>query len=264
MPQRIEVDLIDRVQPLVRELVASRARGLAHLSHADIRVAVTEGRFASAENGAPRASGENSAFAFGIRVLAGHRAIAPGYFGRVLGTADIDRLADRLGQGLLAAHRRAVASAEMKADVRDKFGSLGEALADTRLCPVPIARAVVPPVFEVDPRAVGLDEMARLAAEVSREVAALVRIEHNHVAATTQLSRELFASSEGALVDQSFALTQGMCHVVASGDGNRQELYDVMGHQRGWEVLRRGVDESLMAFPPFLSFALALARDAAE
>ena len=59
----------------------------------------------------------------------------------------------------------------------------------------------------------------------------------------TQLNRELFASSEGALIDQSFALTQGMCYVVAAGDDNSQELYDVLGHQRGWEILTDGVDE---------------------
>ncbi|MDP2703531.1 MAG: TldD/PmbA family protein, partial [Candidatus Rokubacteria bacterium] len=49
---------------------------------------------------------------------------------------------------------------------------------------------------------------------------------------------------------------------IANGDGNSQEIYDVLGHQRGWEILLRGVDDPLMSFPPFSDFALAIAREA--
>src|SRR5207237_1228711 len=79
----------------------------------------------------------------------------------------------------------------------------------------------------------------------------------------TQLTRELFASTEGAVIDQAFALTQGAASVVAVGAETSQELYDVMGHQRGWEVIAGGVDDPLLAFPPFRDFALALGHDAA-
>ena len=128
-----------------------------------------------------------------------------------------------------------------------------------------MSREVVPAVFAIDPRGVGLDEMVRVAVDVSRQVGASdPRVQHNYIAALTQLSRELFASSEGALIDQSFAFTQGMCYVVAGGDDNSQEIYDVTGHQRGWEILAGGVDEPLMTFPPFSAFALALAREGVE
>src|SRR5262249_16734015 len=53
-------------------------------------------------------------------------------------------------------------------------------------------------------------------------------------------------------------------YVVANGDGNSQEVYDVLGHQRGWEILTQGVADPLMSFPPFAEFALAIARDAVE
>src|SRR5258705_4434608 len=79
-----------------------------------------------------------------------------------------------------------------------------------------------------------------------------------------QLARELFASPEGTLIDQSFALTQGLCYVVANGVGNSQEVYDVLGHQRGWDILLHGVSDPVMSFPPFADFALAIARDAGE
>lgn len=265
MPHGIETRLIETVTPLVRELAVTQARALADLHYADVRLEISEGKFAGSENGEARTSGDDYGFALGIRVLAGRRMTAPGYFGRGLGAADVPRLARLLREGLLAAYRRAMANAEMKADVKGKFGSLGEALADTRLHPVPVRQALVPAVFEVDPRGIALDEMQRLATDVSRRVAGFhASVSYNYVSTMTQLSRELFASSEGAVIDQSFALTQGMCYVVATGAHNSQEIYDVLGHQRGWEILTRGVSEPLIAFPPFPEFALALAGDAVE
>ncbi len=265
MPHGIETGLIERITPLVHDLATAHARSLAHLSYADIRMEVGEGKFATAENGAARSSGDDYGFAFGIRVLAGARMVAPGYFGRGLGAADLPRLEEVLKEGLLAAYRRAVANAELKAEAKGKFGGLGDALADTRLHPVPVRQEVVPAVFEVDPRSVSLDEMVRFTADVSRQVAAVdPRISYNHISTLTQLARELFASSEGALIDQSFALTQGACNLVATGPSTSQELHDVLGHQRGWEILTRGVDEPLLRFPPFVDFALAMARDGME
>ena len=265
MPHGIEIELVDRIKPLVRELVGSHARSLPHLAHADVRLDVSEGKFASAENGSAKASGDDYGFSFGIRVLAGDGLCAPGYFGRGLGAADLGRLEQLLREGLLAAYRRAMANAEGKAAAKGKFGSLGDALADTRLCPVSISQEIVPATFRVDPRSISLDEMVRFATDVSRQVAAAHgAVQYNHIAAISQLSRELVASSEGALIDQSFAITQGMCYVVVSGKDNTQELYDVLGHQRGWEVLTEGVVDPLIVFPPFLDFSLALARDGVE
>jgi len=265
MPHGVETRLIERIAPMVRELVTAQARALADLRYADVRVEVSEGKFAAAENGCAKSSGDDYAFAFGVRVLAGSRMSAPGYFGRGLGAADVPELTRLLREGLLAAYRRAMANAEMKAEVKGKFGALGDALTDTRLYPVPVRRETVPAVFEVDPRAVALDDMQRLSVDVSREVAASdPAVSYNYVSTLTQLSRELFASSEGALIDQSFALTQGMGYVVATGPDNSQEFYDVLGHQRGWEILTGGVAEPLIVFPPFPEFARALAREAAE
>jgi TldD protein len=265
MPDGIETRLIDRIAPLAGELVTTWARSLADLRYADLRLEVVEGKYAAAENGASKSSGDDYGFAFGIRVLAGHRMTAPGYFGRSLGAADLPHLDRILKEALQAAYRRAMANAELKAEVKGKFGALGDSLSDTRLHPVQVRREIVPAVFEMDPRAVPLDEMVRFTTDVSRQVAAVhARLSYNYISTMTQLSRELFASSEGALIDQSFALTQGMCYVVATGEGNSQELYDVVGHQRGWEILIRGIDDPLMSFPPFLDFSLGLAREGVE
>lgn len=265
MPSAIETRLIERIAPVAEELVTGSRRSLPGLCYADVRVEISEGKFAGAENGAARSSGDDYAFAFGIRVLAGSRTTAPGYFGRGLGAADLPRLPAMLREGLLAAYRRAMANAELKAEIRGKFGALGGTLADTRLCPVQVCRETLPAVFEMDPRAVALDDMVRFTTDVSRRAAAAhAQISYNYISTMTQLSRELFASSEGALIDQCFALTQGMGYVVATGPGTSQEIYDVLGHQRGWEILVRGVREPLIDFPPFPDFALSLAQDGVE
>ena len=261
----IGIDLIDRVAPVAEELVHAAKRRLPHLAHADLRLEVTQGKYAGAENGGAKASGDDYGLTVGVRVLAGNRTIAPGYVGRTLGAADADDLPRILEDALEQAWRRADVNAEMKADARGKFGALGEALADTRLHPVEIRRDTIAAVYEIDPRAVELSAMIRDTTDVSRRLAGLdPRLQYNYVSTLTQLSRELFVSSEGARIDQTFALTQGLVWVVAVVDGVSHEIYDVLGHQRGWEILTHGVNESLIRFPAFTAFAEAIGREAVE
>ncbi|HTO12384.1 MAG TPA: TldD/PmbA family protein [Candidatus Binatia bacterium] len=265
MARTITVELIDRVKGDVRDLLRDAARRLPHLGYADCRLEVIEGKFATAENGESKSSGDDYGFAAGVRVLAGDRMIAPGWVGLALGTADVDELPARLREALERAYRRALVNAEMKAAAREKLGPLGEALADTRLHPVEVREDTVPAVYAVDPRALPLGEMVAFTTDVSRRVAAAdAAITHNYISTLTQLSRELFASSEGALIDQSFALTQGMCYVIGVEGPVSQELYDVLGHQRGWEILAGGVEDPLLVFPPFIDFSLAMARESVE
>ncbi len=262
---RLGIDVIDGIRDRARDLLRDAARRLAYLRYADLRIEIVEARFAAAENGSSKSSGDDYGFTLGARVLAGDRAVAPGWVGLTLGAAEVNGLERVIADALERAYRRAAVNAEMKADAREKFGSLGASLADTVLHPVDVREDTVPAVFRVDPRTMDLAEMVRYTTDVSRRVAATdMRVKHNYVATLTQLSRELFASTDGALIDQSFALTHGYCSVVAVSEATSQELSDAMGHQRGWEVLLDGVDEPLMAFPPFADFALALAREAVE
>src|SRR4029077_4584193 len=145
------------------------------------------------------------------------------------------------------AYRRAMVNGEMKADAREKFGPLGEALADTRLHPIEVRQCPAGAVYRVDPRTMSLTEMVRYSTDVSRQVAAVASgVKYNYVGTVTELSRELFVSSEGARIDQSFALTMGTCTVVTVDGEVSQDLYDALGHQRGWEILLDGVDEAAL------------------
>src|SRR5262249_30535630 len=205
------------------------------------------------------------ACAFAVRVLAGRRMVGAGYLGRTLGVADLPHLRAILEDALERAHRRATASGEAKADAREKIPGLGASLADTRLAPVRVARDVVPAVYRVDPRTLSLADMLRMTTDVGREIRALdARLTYSHLATLTELSRELFCSSEGALIDQTFALTQGMAYVVGSTADTSQELYDVVGHQRGWEILTDGIHEPPIVLPDYRAFAVDLAREALE
>ena len=70
MPHGIETRLIETVTPMVRELVGTPAHALADLRYADVRLEISEGKFAGAENGEATISGDDYGFALGIRVLA--------------------------------------------------------------------------------------------------------------------------------------------------------------------------------------------------
>ena len=258
----VQVELIDSVKERVRALVTDCARRLPGLRYADVRLEVVEAKHAVAENGGSKASGDDYAAALGVRVLAGERMIAPGYVGRALGASDVGELERIIREDLERAHRRASVNGEMKADARAKLGVLGEALADTRLHAVDVCEDTVPAVYAVDPRTMSLDAMVRYTTDVSRQVGAVdARIKHNYISTFTQLGRELFVSSEGGLIDQSFALTQGLAWLVAVSGETSQELFDVLGHQRGWEILLDGVSDPLHRFPAFVDFSLDLARE---
>src|SRR5262245_11132957 len=109
MARGITIELIDRTKELAADLCASAARTLPDLVHADVRLEVTESKTASVENGEPKFANDDYACTFGVRMLAGRRMVGAGYLGRVLGAADLPRLAEILREALARAYRRAVA-----------------------------------------------------------------------------------------------------------------------------------------------------------
>jgi TldD protein len=253
----------------VFDLVASYARGKRHCRYADVRIEVGEGKVAVAENGMDKFSGEDYGFAFGVRVLAGERMAAPGYFGEIIGAADLPGLRGRLQEGLNHAYERALASARAKEDARARFPGLGDALYDMSLAAIDVRQDTTEAQYKIDPRTLPLEDAGKYVREVSQRVQGLDdSVAFNYISAYTMLERRLFVSSEGANIEQTWAVTQGTCFVVAQGKDGHQELYDFTGHQRGWELITRGVEERLSArggpvirFPHLMDFSLELARD---
>jgi TldD protein len=260
---RIATELVERVRDTVAGLCAGWARTLPDLRFADARLEVVESKVAAAENGGPKLASADQAAAVGVRVLAGPGIVAPGYAGRAVGAEDLARLGSILRQLIERAHRRARANAAAKTEARRRYGALGSALADTRLQAVTPVRDVVPAAYEVDPRDVTVDEMVRFTTDLARELHGWSpRLAFTSIATHTELARELYCSSDGAVIDQSFAHTQGFLYVVATGDECSQEHYDVLGHQRGWEVLTRGARDTPLELPDLRAFARDLALEA--
>ncbi len=265
MTVRVSIELIPQVRETVYELVSSFPRTKAHCRYADVRIEVAEGKGAVAENGMDKFSSEDYGLSFGIRVIAGERLAAAGYFGQQLGAADLPDLVGRLRESLEHAYERALWNARQKAAAREEFGPLAQSLYDLSLAPVPVRSDTVPARYRLDPREVPLADVVRYVREVSREVQALgSEVVYNYIGAETHLERLLVVTSEGANVDQTWAITQGTCFVVAQGPDAHQELYDFSGHQRGWEVITQGVDEPAIQYPDLRQFSLALARDTVE
>ena len=264
-PKVVTTDLVEAIKPAVAALIADAPSRYKFCRYADLRVEVAEEKRAGAENGAEKFGGEDCRFAFGVRVLAGDGTTAPGYFAQALGKADLSSLAGKLSAGVKHAYERAVANAREKAAARTKFKDLGESLSDTRLAPIEVHQDTVKAEYAVDPRTVRVENMVHYVTDVSRAVQdADEQLKFNSVTALTMLTREFFASSEGACIDQSYALTLGTTYVVAVSETGDQELFDYIGHQRGWEVIAEGIVGEQIRNLDLLTFSTNLARDAVK
>jgi TldD protein len=264
-PIPISTDLIDLLKPDAVEAVLGAPIRHKYCRYADLRIEVVEEKRAGAENGTAKFSRDDCRLAFGVRVLAGETCTAPGYFGQILGKIELSTLMDTITLGMTHAYDRAIANAQEKARARCRFKELGDSLQDTQLAATETHQDTVKAEYALDPRTVRVDEMIRYVTDTSRAVENTGEdIKYNSISAVTMLTRELFTNSEGACIDQSFALTQGSCYVVAITEDGDQELYDAFGHQRGWEVVTEGVVEEHIRNLDLLTFSTNLARDAVK
>ena len=265
MPQSITVDIIDEIEPKLVPILTERAKSLPDMRYCDLRIAVREEKGAVAENGNPKASAEDYTFDLGVRVIAGARESASGYFGRILGSADASNIESIVWESLRQAHQRARASARFKNISRKKFGVLGGSITGTELAPVAIAQATSPATFVTDPRSVPLPGILDMAVDGCKALQGQSDgIVYAATSTSTFLLRELFLSSDGADIDQSFAQTEGFAIAVCAGDRGNFELYDFTGHQRGWEILTEGYDNGTIILPGFIDFCKKLGADASE
>ncbi len=271
MTRPITLEILDAVKPDVASQISQARRTFRGLAYADLRLEVTEAQGAAAENGQSKQGSRDVTMSLGIRAIAGGKILAPGYYGRLMGTTELALVPRLVHEGLRHAYERAVASAAQKTALKRQIAGLGKSLANTVLAPVEIRQETVPASFQIDPRSVPLQDIIRHTTEVSKTVTGCDRaIRYNHVSSLTQLTRQLFISSEGALIDQMSALTEGSCHVVAERNGIVQEDWDTIGHQRGLEVLLHGPTAELEDFhaelirhPDLVTFAVELARETA-
>ena len=265
MPPPVTVDILDRMRANLASLIAEKAKKLPDMVYCDLRVEVREEKGAVAENGNEKASAEDYVFDFGVRAIAGAGTSAAGYFGRILGSADASNMEAVVWDGILQAHQRARSSARLKRATRKRFGSLGESITATELAPVAVVNDTVPATYTMDPRSVPLSDAVQMAVDGCKAVQDQSdRIVYSAASTSTFLLRELFLSSEGADIDQSFAQTEGFAIAICAGEHGNFELYDFTGHQRGWEILAEGFQREPIVLPSFIDFCHKLGADAAE
>ena len=228
------IEALDAARETVKESI-EYAGSLKGCRYADIRLGLMEYKSASSENGSPKDMEEEVNISFGVRLVAGEMP-AWGYYGQPLGKADMRRLRKILRAGIKKAHQRAVANSRNKITMRD----LAPSLAPVRLAPVEICQDVIPAVFDEDPRDVRLKEVLALSVKTTKAMQAVSPdVKYAMIGVATGLSRELFHSTEGAIIDQSAALTQAQFFVVARKEGAVPEAFvDHLGAHGGWEVIK--------------------------
>ena len=265
MPKLITVDILDRMRPNLASLIGEKAKKLPGMHYCDLRIAVREEKGAVAENGSEKASAEDYIFDFGVRAIAGAKVSAAGYIGRILGATDADKIESVVWDGIIQAHQRARSNARLKTRTRGRFPTLGKSITGTDLAAVAIAQDTVPAAFTMDPREVPLLDTVKMAVDGCKAVQGQSNdVLYSATSASTFLLRELFLSTEGANIDQSFAQTEGFALVICAGEDGTFELYDFTGHQRGWEVLAEGYKNGAINLPNFIDFCKKLGADAAE
>jgi TldD protein len=254
---RITIDLTERIKEEVYNLVLDSQKSLKGCHYIDVRTEVSESKFAMAQKGAPKESAEESQMSFGVRVIAGDNLKAPGYSSSHLGPSDLRNVEKFVKKAIEHAWRRALANASWKAEIKKILGSLGESLYSTNLAQVEIHKDVTLLSFKEDPREVSLESMIKEAVGVSGLVENLYESHgYNMIYLYTTLVRELFASSEGALIDQTYPLTEGFAYVIVGDESH----YDHLGGRCGWETI---YGENPFN-KTFRDFAIGLAKETIE
>ena len=263
MGKKVDIALISENKDKLSNMMLEAKSSLHDCAYVDLRVAVSEGQQAVAQDGMMKSSIRDYSLSYGVRVIAGKQMLAPGYYGQTLGAADRDNLSGIIGDGLNQAYERAIVNSKLKSERRSHWQALGQSLYSMELAPVEICQDTIPGVYKINPIELSLGEVNGLARDVSDAVSSYdPRVKLNQIGIQTSLNRELFVSSEGTSIDRTHALTQGLCLVVAVGNSGVQQMhYDCLGHQRGWEILTEGFDEDLMQSKPLTGFALDLASD---
>jgi len=203
--------------------------------------------------------GDDASISFGIRMLAGEMS-AWGYYGQSLGERESSpkSIYQTLSLGVKRAYTRAIANAGRKAE----FKPTATSLEAVRLAKINACTDTVNALFKEDPRNVSLKEILTLATRITKEMRGVCSdVHYTYIDIQTGIQRELFCSTEGSCIDQSYALTQGMALAVAQKPGGIPEVCcDYIGDLHGWEVLK-GKNVYRQSFD---EFALLRTRETVE
>ena len=257
MKPRIEI--LDKLKRHVFKTLSSHYKTLEACGYADLRLGISEFKSASSENGKSKDVTDDYDASFCIRVIAGEMS-SWGFYGQSLGKNDLNEkeITDLIVAGVNSAYERAAANAKKK----QEFKKIAKSLNEVKLAKIKICQDIVPAVFEIDPRKISLRKIQKTCMYVSNQMKELdTSVQYAATNIKTGITRELFCSSEGANIDQSLPLTQGVVYISARMDKSSPEIcYDYVGDLRGWEIIEGNNCYNLS----FLDFALERTRDTIE
>ena len=220
MKPRIEI--LDTLREHIFKTVSTYYKSLSDCKYVDVRLGISEFKSATSENGESKDVTDDYDASFGIRVIAGEMS-SWGFYGQSLGKNDlkIKEITTLIIKGINTSYERAMANAEKK----QEFKKSADSLTEVRLAKIKVCQDTVPADFEIDPRKVSLQKVLKTCVDASRQMKELDP--SVHYAATgirTGITRELFCSSEGANIDQTLPLTQGVVYVSAQKGESSPEV----------------------------------------
>lgn len=208
----------------------------------DLRVEAGEGVGAYSENGSSKVTSKDWSLALGVRVIDKSGIPAAGFYGRQLGGNDLKNF-NKIARGMIAvAKARARENSIAKAGFKKKYGKFAGTIMPTVLAKAKAVVDTVPAVYEKDPRKVGSEEMTQLARSVSSAALSFNSyIKRSDVVVSTGITRQIFFSSEGSLIDQSWCSSGVTIFVLSQNNsgGKPVDLYHHTGNQLGLEALTK-------------------------
>lgn len=251
--EKVQVTDLDHIKELIGTIIQDMAKK-SDISYADIRVEASEGVGAYVEDAMPKSTSLDWGFSIGVRVIVNEPISASGYCGRSLGVSSFTAFRDTANEVLAIAYANAKANANEKVKFAQNMPFFAKSLLTSSLAPVEVVRDTIQAEFLHDPREVSPQAMTNYVIDVSRAVKNYhPYIKKTEVVVNTGIARQIFASSEGALIDQWHCSTGGTVFVIGQGEqGNKPvDLYHHTGNQLGFEALTEGKNAHKKNFEEF-------------
>jgi TldD protein len=261
----LTVEALEPCRDIMAEAVTSFGR-VKKPVYADARLELSEWKAANVLDGNPRGSEEDFSVTLSVRVIAAADKAAlgaSGFAGTSLGAEELSGLRKKI-EGLYShAHRRALRNSALKTKAKRHYGGLASSLNGTALAGIKPVIDSVKAEFRENPRDLGLEELSARTKNCSEDVAKVKGMASNSISAVCGLERKIFASSEGALTDQSRALCEAFVYVAAKGKA-LETFYESFGRYAGTEVLdgSNSFGMSLEDFSDYIARGTAEVADA--
>ncbi|MFH1588592.1 MAG: TldD/PmbA family protein [Candidatus Diapherotrites archaeon] len=250
----VKIELLDEFKDeLFNELDKFSSKNSVH--YADARIELSEAKAASCQNADIKGAYEDYGIDLGVRVyVKGNGLLASGMAGTSMGIEQLKKeFKKTLNELLNSSLKKAKHSLIQKQKLKNSFSFLSS-LKENNFLETEVHKDTVKYEFKKNPRNISLDELISLTQEQSKKVKEINGIASNVIGLSSGFERKLFASSEGALIDQTWPLTEAFFFAVAKGKA-MESYYESIGERLGLEVFDgvNGFRKSLDEFTSFIA-----------